>query len=100
MMFDPPKPFIRRIWAGGELEWVHGNMLLVGAMATETTRSNSVEEITTSAGDDMLVVRVEKKFSNRRGPALLDRRYAICALLQNLLEYRSFRSFQELYLAS
>lgn len=74
--FNPPKPFTRRMWAGGELEWVGGerNRLKVGQEVTETTRLTSAEGKKTKAGEEMVVVGVEKTFENEHGVALIDRR--------------------------
>ncbi|KAB8294024.1 hypothetical protein EYC80_009483 [Monilinia laxa] len=73
-VFNPPKPFTRRMWAGGELEWVRDNRLCVGQEVKERTLMKSVEAKVTKGGEEMLVVRVDKSFENERGQALLDRR--------------------------
>ncbi|CAD6446181.1 b1d1322f-cf7d-438a-9e5e-c62acb6e3787 [Sclerotinia trifoliorum] len=73
-IFNPPGPFTRRMWAGGELEWVSGNELAVGQKVVEKTKLESAEAKRTRNGEDMLVVRVEKKFENSEGLALVDRR--------------------------
>ncbi|CZR51925.1 uncharacterized protein PAC_01802 [Phialocephala subalpina] len=74
--FNPPRPFTRRMWAGGELEWVGGenNTLKVGQEVTETTKLVSAEGKKTRAGEEMVVVGVEKKYENEHGVALIDRR--------------------------
>lgn len=74
--FNPPRPFTRRMWAGGELEWVGGenNRLKVGQVVAETTKLISAEGKKTRAGEEMVVVGVEKKFENEHGVALIDRR--------------------------
>lgn len=74
--FNPPRPFTRRMWAGGELEWVGGekNRLKVGQEVTETTRLTSADGKKTKAGEEMVVVGVEKQYENEHGVALIDRR--------------------------
>lgn len=74
--FNAPHPFTRRMWAGGELEWLGGenNRLKVGQLVTETTKLISAVGKKTRAGEEMVVVGVEKLFSNEYGVALIDRR--------------------------
>lgn len=74
--FNPPSPFTRRMWAGGELEWVgdQSNRLKVGQEVTETTKLLSAVGKKTRAGEEMVVVGVEKTFENEYGVALIDRR--------------------------
>lgn len=72
--FNPPSPYTRRMWAGGELEWVKENKLRIGQEVTETTRLVSAYAKKTRAGNDMIIVGVEKKFQNERGVALIDKR--------------------------
>jgi hydroxyacyl-ACP dehydratase HTD2-like protein with hotdog domain len=62
------------MWAGGELEWVQGNELRVGEEVTETTELRSAVAKRTKAGEEMIVVGVEKRFENERGVAVVDRR--------------------------
>ncbi|QSZ36320.1 hypothetical protein DSL72_007446 [Monilinia vaccinii-corymbosi] len=73
-VFNPPKPFTRRMWAGGDLEWVRDNQLCVGQEVEEKTTVKSVEAKVSKGGEQMLVVGVEKRFGNERGEALVDRR--------------------------
>ncbi len=74
--FNPPSPFTRRMWAGGELEWISGetNRLKVGQLVTETTKLVSVLGKKTRAGEEMVVVGVEKTYENENGVALIDKR--------------------------
>ncbi|KAH9208725.1 hypothetical protein DL95DRAFT_395043 [Leptodontidium sp. 2 PMI_412] len=72
--FNPPSPYTRRMWAGGELEWVKENKLRVGQEVTETTKLISSYSKKSRAGNEMIIVSVEKKFQNERGVALLDKR--------------------------
>ncbi|TVY85073.1 Mesaconyl-C(4)-CoA hydratase [Lachnellula suecica] len=74
--FNPPRPFTRRMWAGGELEWVAGpsGLLKIGQQVTETTKLISSVGKKTRAGEEMVVVGVEKEYNNGQGVALIDRR--------------------------
>ncbi|TVY46273.1 Mesaconyl-C(4)-CoA hydratase, partial [Lachnellula occidentalis] len=76
--FNPPRPFTRRMWAGGGLEWpgpVEGKRgLRVGQQVTETTKLISAVGKKTRAGEEMVVVGVEKEYNNGEGVALIDRR--------------------------
>lgn len=72
--YSPAEPFTRRMWAGGQLFWEKGNPLRVGDEAIETTKLVSAEPKITRAGEEMIVVGVEKTFENLKGLALVDRR--------------------------
>jgi hydroxyacyl-ACP dehydratase HTD2-like protein with hotdog domain len=74
--FNPPRPFTRRMWAGGELEWIGGetNRLKIGQEVTETTKLVSAVGKNTRAGEEMVVVGVEKSYENERGVTLIDKR--------------------------
>jgi hydroxyacyl-ACP dehydratase HTD2-like protein with hotdog domain len=74
--FNPPSPFTRRMWAGGELEWIERGVtgLAVGQKVTETTRLLTAEGKKTRAGEEMVVVGVEKRYENEHGLALIDKR--------------------------
>ncbi|KAG0651259.1 3-methylfumaryl-Hydratase [Hyphodiscus hymeniophilus] len=74
--FNPPRPFTRRMWAGGELEWIagEGKGLSVGQEVKETTELVSCVGKKTRAGEEMVVVGVEKKYENEFGVALIDKR--------------------------
>ncbi|KAJ5051802.1 uncharacterized protein L3040_001573 [Drepanopeziza brunnea f. sp. 'multigermtubi'] len=73
--FTPPSPFTRRMWAGGEIEWVgRANKLRLGQEVTEITRLVSAKGKRNSTGEQMIVVGVEKKFQNDHGLALIDKR--------------------------
>ncbi|XP_014550835.1 hypothetical protein COCVIDRAFT_114479 [Bipolaris victoriae FI3] len=73
---NPLHPFTRRMWAGGELQWSKdcNALLRVGQEVEETTRLLSAEPKKLKNGGEMLVVGVEKTFSNDHGIALTDRR--------------------------
>jgi hypothetical protein len=64
------------LWAGGELEWLGTERkgLRVGQEVLETTKLISAEGKKTRAGEEMVVVGVEKKFENEHGVALVDKR--------------------------
>lgn len=73
---NPLSPFTRRMWAGGELTWAQDRnaLLRVGQEVKETTRLLRAEPKTLKNGGEMLLVGVEKTFSNDHGIALTDRR--------------------------
>ena len=78
LAFSPPAPFTRRMWAGGRIEWHKYHPLRVGTcLATETSRLVSAVVKRNRAGEEMIVVGVEKEYRN--GPdegevSLVDRR--------------------------
>jgi hypothetical protein len=78
--YNPDAPFTRRMWAGGEVSWPRGadgkpNLLRVGQEVTEFTQVLSAEpKIVRKTGEAMIVVGVEKTFSNEDGVAVVDRR--------------------------
>lgn len=81
--FNPPSPFTRRMWAGGEIEWVGGdNKLRIGQEVTETTSLVSAKGKKDRLGGQMVIVGVEKKFRNENGVALIDRRYVFATLVE------------------
>lgn len=73
---NPLSPFTRRMWAGGELQWTQdpNTYLRVGQEVRETTKLLSAEPKKLRNGGEMLVVGVEKTFSNDNGVALIDKR--------------------------
>ncbi|KAI4667480.1 uncharacterized protein J4E79_002168 [Alternaria viburni] len=73
---NPLSPYTRRMWAGGELTWAQDRnaLLRVGQEVKETTKLLSAEPKTLKNGGEMLLVGVEKTFSNDYGIALTDRR--------------------------
>ncbi|KAL3475148.1 hypothetical protein BJX99DRAFT_259615 [Aspergillus californicus] len=78
--YNPAHPFTRRMWAGGEVYWPRNdsgipNPLRVGEEVTETTTVLSAEaKIVKKTGEEMIVVGVQKEFSNREGVAVVDKR--------------------------
>jgi len=73
-VFNPSAPFTRRMWAGGKMIWFRDNSLRVGDTVTETTTLLSAEPKKKRNGEDMIVVEVEKRFENKNGVALIDKR--------------------------
>ncbi|KAH8700830.1 hypothetical protein BGW36DRAFT_395839 [Talaromyces proteolyticus] len=80
MSYNPESPFTRRMWAGGEVSWPRDargelNLLRVGQEVKETTTVLSSEpKVVRKTGEAMIVVGVEKTFSNEDGVAVVDRR--------------------------
>lgn len=64
------------MWAGGEVEWLGGeaNRLKIGQEVTETTKLVTAVGKKTRAGEEMVVVGVEKIYENEHGVALIDKR--------------------------
>lgn len=81
--YNPDAPFTRRMWAGGEVSWVGGdkNPLRIGQEVQEATRILSAEAKRTKAGDEMIVVGVEKVFENEGGVSLVDHRW-VCRSME------------------
>ena len=72
--YSPAEPFTRRMWGGRQLYWEKENPLRIGDEAIETTKLVAAEPKITRAGEEMVVVGVEKTFENAKGLALVDRR--------------------------
>ena len=72
--YSPAAPFTRRMWAGGQLHWERHNPLRIGDETIETTKLIAAAPKITRAGEEMIVVGVEKTFKNAKGLALVDRR--------------------------
>ncbi|KAJ5748659.1 uncharacterized protein N7511_010355 [Penicillium nucicola] len=78
--YNPDVPFTRRMWAGGEVLWPRSadgkpNLLRVGQQVKETTRVlNAESKVVKNTGEYMIVVGVEKEFSNEHGVSIIDRR--------------------------
>ncbi|GAB1311493.1 hypothetical protein MFIFM68171_01703 [Madurella fahalii] len=85
-LFNAPRPFTRRMWAGGRVRWVDGGKgtrLRVGDEVEEVTRVVGAEGKRGRDGAGMVVVEVEKEFrvvtsngggSGGKGTAVVDRR--------------------------
>ena len=69
--FLPPVPLPRRMWAGGRLQWMQGNPLVVGDAVQRISR---IESVTHKAGrtGDLLFVLVKHEVHNARGLALTE----------------------------
>jgi 3-methylfumaryl-CoA hydratase len=67
--FLPPVPLPRRMWAGGRLQWVQANPLVVGDAVQRISR---IESVTHKAGrtGDLLFVQVAHEVHNAKGLAL------------------------------
>ena len=72
--YSPAEPFTRRMWAGGQLAWEKETPLRIGDEAIETTKLVAADPKITRAGEEMIVVGVEKTFETVNGLALVDRR--------------------------
>ena len=67
--FLPPVPLERRMWAGGRLQWVQDNPLVVG---DAVRRTSCIESVAHKAGrtGDLVFVRVAHAIDNAAGRAL------------------------------
>jgi 3-methylfumaryl-CoA hydratase len=67
--FLPPVPLPRRMWAGGRLQWLAANPLVVGDAVKRVSR---IESVTHKAGrtGDLLFVLVKHEVHNANGLAL------------------------------
>ncbi|MDD5325957.1 MAG: MaoC family dehydratase N-terminal domain-containing protein [Polaromonas sp.] len=69
--FLPPVPLPRRMWAGGRLQWLQGNPLVVGDAVQRISRIGSVTHKAGRSGD-LLFVLVKNEIHNARGLALTE----------------------------
>ena len=69
--FLPPVPLPRRMWAGGRLQWVQNNPILVGDAVQRTSRVESVAHKAGRTGD-LVFVQVKHEVRNAMGLALLE----------------------------
>ena len=69
--FLPPVPLPRRMWAGGRLQWLPENPIVVGDAVQRISR---IESVTHKAGrtGDLLFVLVKHQVHNARGLALTE----------------------------
>jgi 3-methylfumaryl-CoA hydratase len=69
--FLPPVPLPRRMWAGGRLQWMQDNPLVVGDAVKRISR---IESVTHKAGrsGDLLFVLVKHEVHNAKGLALVE----------------------------
>jgi hydroxyacyl-ACP dehydratase HTD2-like protein with hotdog domain len=73
---NPLRPWTRRMWAGGELQWRQesSQVLRVGSTVTEITRITSAEAKTNRNGEGMILAGLEKTYESDNGVALVDKR--------------------------
>ncbi len=69
--FLPPVPLPRRMWAGGRLEWLQNNPLMLGDAVRRVSR---IESVTHKAGrsGDLVFVLVKHEVHNAQGLALTE----------------------------
>jgi hydroxyacyl-ACP dehydratase HTD2-like protein with hotdog domain len=74
--WNPEWPFTRRMWAGGDMEWIRGRGLKVGHEVKERTEIISAEAKKSKTGEEMVVVGVRKTYETEGGCVILiDKRY-------------------------
>lgn len=73
---NPLRPYTRRMWAGGTMEWKQfpAKLIRIGQTVTEITRLTSAEVKTNRAGDSLILAGLEKTFETDNGVALVDKR--------------------------
>ncbi|CAG8514240.1 10672_t:CDS:2 [Acaulospora morrowiae] len=71
--YSPPPPFLRRMWAGGEISLDSNNPLLVGQNVTMTTKVRNVEFKIGSSGENVFVW-LDKEIHNEKGWSVRDTR--------------------------
>ena len=69
--FLPPVPLQRRMWAGGRLQWLAQNPLVVGDVARRVSRIGSVTHKIGRSGH-LVFVLVKHEVHNARGLALIE----------------------------
>ena len=69
----PGGPFVRRMWAGGEMRWQQGNRLCIGDNVIESVSVESCQAKRSRNGEAVLLVRTRKTYENERGLALTER---------------------------
>ncbi|KAK3330727.1 hypothetical protein B0H66DRAFT_572699 [Apodospora peruviana] len=72
--FAPPATFPRRMWAGGRMNWDKSNLLRVGDHVVEETELVNAVAKNGRDGEPMIIAEVEKRFYNKHGLALDERR--------------------------
>ncbi|KAM0217536.1 hypothetical protein ACHAQD_007279 [Fusarium lateritium] len=73
--FNAPKPFTRRMWAGGRMQWTKGRPLRIGEEVEERTSLLAAEPKKSRDGTEMIVVTVEKEFWGTEGLSVVDQRF-------------------------
>ncbi|CAG8539497.1 7051_t:CDS:2, partial [Scutellospora calospora] len=71
--FSPPAPFLRRMWAGGELKFNQENPLKIGQKVKMTTKVRDVEYKMGKLGKNVFVW-LDKEIVNENGCSLIDSR--------------------------
>ncbi len=69
--FLPPVPLPRRMWAGGRLQWVQDNPLVVGNAIQRVSRIESITHKSGRSGD-LVFVLVKHEIRNAHGLALTE----------------------------
>jgi hydroxyacyl-ACP dehydratase HTD2-like protein with hotdog domain len=74
LTFNAPKPFTRRMWAGGELRWTKDCELKTGNVGEERTRLLKATPKRSRDGSEMVLVDVVKEFWANDKLCLVDQR--------------------------
>ncbi|CAG8453272.1 5581_t:CDS:2 [Cetraspora pellucida] len=72
-LYSPPAPFLRRMWAGGELKFNHKNQLRIGQKAKITTKLRDAEYKIGKLGENVFVW-LDMDISNDNGWCIKDTR--------------------------
>jgi hypothetical protein len=76
--FSPPKPFTRRMWAGGRMTWHNDHPLLVGRKATASSTLAAIEKkgFDDSSKTPMIFVNQNINFTleGGKGPSVVEER--------------------------
>ncbi|CAG8732432.1 23885_t:CDS:2 [Racocetra persica] len=72
-LYSPPPPFLRRMWAGGELKFNHKNQLRIGQKAKMTTKLRDAEYKIGKLGENVFVW-LDINISNDNGWCIKDTR--------------------------
>ncbi|TFK42545.1 hypothetical protein BDQ12DRAFT_676393 [Crucibulum laeve] len=73
---SPPKPFLRRMWAGGKITWNHGNPLLIGGKATTTSTVEAATKKGFEKGNPMVFVtqKIDITMEDSKSPSVVEER--------------------------
>lgn len=80
--FNPVRPFTRRMWAGGSMNWAKGKSMKVGEEVEERTKIVSAVPKKSRDGGEIILIGVEKEFWGGDGRVVVDQRYV---MFSNLL---------------
>ncbi|KAJ7102991.1 hypothetical protein C8R43DRAFT_1092253 [Mycena crocata] len=74
--FCPPRPFTRRMWAGGRMYWDAQNPLLVGQSAVSTSTVASIEKKGFEKGSPMILVtqNIKVTLAGKPQPSVVEER--------------------------